>query len=188
MKRFAQFAMWAAALLFAVWLIDLTPEGASPLEETTLNLPDDSPDVYITGLQLTQFNAQGQKVMMTEAESMSVYNDSDLSRLETPLIQQLDGQQVAWRITAQEALLFSNEDIELINDVLILQQNVPSPIQVSSEWMRYAQATEIIETDRPVEVIQGPQTVTAVGMSVNLGTIEPVIQLLSDVNFYYDPS
>lgn len=188
MKRFAQFLLWAAALLLAVWLIDLSPGSEEPADTAALALPEDAPDVYITGLELTRYNAEGQPILQTAAESMSVYNAESESRLTEPTIYRLAQNIPTWKITSEQASLFGNDNIEFRRDVVVAQQNVNDPLIVTSEQMRYAQQQQWIETDQPVEVVQGNQRVTAVGMTVNLDTIEPVIQLLSDVDFYYDPS
>jgi LPS export ABC transporter protein LptC len=94
----------------------------------------------------------------------------------------------SWLITAKEALLHENEDIEFKHDVLISQLNSEPPLTITSDFMSVTKQGTLVKTDLPVQIVKGKQVTNAIGMEVKLDTIKPIINLLSDVNFEYDPS
>lgn len=179
---------WALVALLALWLIGFQGAQDPQAPASAYVLPEDAPDVYITSLDLTRYNAQGQPTLTTTAKTMSVYEDRGQSLLELPVIHRLDDGTATWQIIADQATLFDNDDIDLSGNVVVTQQNAEPPMLLFSEQMQYTEATQRIVTDLPVQVQQGKQRITSIGLTVNLDTIEPIIQFLSDVDFYYDPS
>jgi LPS export ABC transporter protein LptC len=151
-------------------------------------LPDNPPDVYMTGMNLTRFNGTGQVEMKTEAESLAVYEADGVSLLAKPRVTLVTDSQDSWLITADEAQLFDNEDIEFKNSVVITQLNSTDPMMLTSEFLSVKNQGELVSTDLPVQIVKGSQVTNAIGMEVKLDTIKPIINLLSDVTFEYDPS
>ncbi|EAR10147.1 LPS export ABC transporter periplasmic protein LptC [Reinekea blandensis] len=179
---------WALAVLVAVWLFDFTGTDDAVPDNSDYELPDDAPDIYITGLDLTRYDATGQATLTTRADTMSVYESTGQSRLSAPIIHRLDDGIKAWQITADQATVYENNNIDLIGNVVIAQQNAIPPMVLHSDRMHYDEQQQQASTEQPVEVTQGKQRISSVGLTVNLDTIDPVIQFLSDVDFYYDPS
>jgi LPS export ABC transporter protein LptC len=160
--------------------------SSTPTEVATL--PDDEPDVYMTDMELTRFNEQGTIAMVTYADTMSVYNDTGLTRLTKPRVTLYENEDEQWRITANEANVYENEDIEFASNVIAVQTNDTPPLIIASEELTIRQSGTFITSDTAVQILQGRQTIDAIGMEVDLQSDEPVIHLLEEVSFSYDPT
>jgi LPS export ABC transporter protein LptC len=174
---------FSAVLFF--WL-NQSNETAQPVSE--IELPADSPDVYITGLDLTRYNSDGKVVMTTKAETLSVFESTGLSYMTKPDVVIREQEIDTWRIKAKTATIFDNEDIEFSENVLVVQLTAAPPVIIASDSLKVTRKGQLISTDQAVQIVKGNHSTNAIGMEVKLDTIEPIIQLLSDVRFQYDPS
>lgn len=187
MIRIRNAVFWLIIASVAVWFFGFNNSKTIDLA-SDLELPDNPPDVYITGMDLTRFNSNGEVAMKTVAASLAVYEEEGISLLSMPKVTLTENNEDRWLITAKEALLHDNEDIEFKHDVLILQLNGEPPLTITIDFMSVTNQGEFINTDLPVQIVKGKQVTNAIGMEVKLDTIKPIINLLSDVNFEYDPS
>ena len=119
---------------------------------------------------------------------MAVYEERGENILTQPEVKLVEDGETNWTISSRHATVFSNDDIVFSEDVIAVNNRLSPPLIVATEFMKVTNKGELISTDVPVQIIQGKQTMNAVGMEVKLDTIEPVINLLSDVSFQYDPS
>ncbi|WP_287419754.1 LPS export ABC transporter periplasmic protein LptC [Reinekea sp.] len=176
--------------LAALLLILLMSSDERMTAEVTyqITLPADSPDIYVTGMALTRYDKLGSKVMTVDADTVSVYNSSGQSLLSQPVVILTDAGQKTWHIRADQALVMANDDMEFRHNVVATQLNGTPATRVGSEFMRVSDQGQLISTDLAVTIVKGRQTVDAVGMAVQLDAPEPVINLLSEVNFVYEPS
>jgi len=183
-------ALWAsiAVVLVVFFWLNQSPQQDQEDNENALILPDNPPDIYVTGMNLSRFDEQGNLVMTTLADSLAVYEGDGKSLLTNPDVILSSNSIESWRIQADDAVLYSNEDLEFLNNVRVLQLNSDPATQITSDYLKATQQGNFIETDKPVQIVKGKQSMNAIGMTVNLDTIEPVIHLLSDVSFIYDPS
>lgn len=174
----------AGLALFLFYGDPSTPES----ELIASDLPEDQPDVFMTDMALTQFNEQGTIAMTTLAETMAVYNDSGLTTLTRPRVTLFENDRANWRITANLAKVFDNEDIQFTSNVLAVQTTDTPPIIIASEELTVRQSGTLITSESAVQILQGRQTVNAIGMEVNLQSDDPIIHLLEEVSFSYDPT
>jgi LPS export ABC transporter protein LptC len=173
-----------AALLMLMFSDDrMDPEVANQIE-----LPADSPDIYVTGMALTRYDYQGNRVMTVNADTVSVYNSSGRSLLSQPVVVLTNAGQNIWHVTADQAMVLANDDIEFKHNVVATQLNNAPITQIGSEFMRVSDQDQRISTELAVTIVKSRQTVDAIGMTVQLDAPEPVINLLSEVNFVYEPS
>ena len=156
--------------------------------KSQITLPVDSPDIYVTGMALTRYDHQGNNIMTVDADTVSIYNNSGQSLLSQPVVVLTVAGQQTWHIRADQALVMANDDIEFRHKVVATQLNAAPATRVGSEFMRVSDQGQRISTDLAVTIVKGRQTVDAIGMTVQLDAPEPVINLLSEVNFVYEPS
>lgn len=159
----------------------------TPSVRAELELPDETPDVYMTDMDLTRYSADGVPTLKVLASTVATYNESGKSLLSAPVVTLLKDRENDWKITARNAVVYDNEDIEFFYDVIVTQLNTTPTSIVKSEYMKVTEQGNLVTTDKPVEITQGRQIVNAVGMNVNLGTIDPIIHLEDEVTFFYDP-
>lgn len=180
--------VWIIVAVAIAGYFVIQPESTTDQLEAENTLPDDNPDIFITGLDLTRFGPSGDIILKTLADTMAVYDERGESILTEPKVSLIENGEASWIISSQKATVFSNDDIEFTSDVVATNNQLQPPLVVETQYMKVTQKGELISTDVAVQIVQGKQTMSAVGMQVKLDTIEPVIQLLSDVSFQYDPS
>ncbi len=114
------------------------------------------PDYQISHITGIQFNEQGLPERTIQADSLSHYNEQDLSIIKHPIII-LYQQQAAWQLTAQQASLSKdNTIVTLQNEVLAKQLNRPTPLQFSTQSLTANQKMQTLQTDSPV-IVSTPQ-------------------------------
>jgi len=187
MNQYRNVIVWVILAAAAVIYIWLNNDQDTNIDTTFLFIPDDPPDVFITGMDLTRYGADGAPVLNAKAESLSVYKETKQSLMTRPIVVLSNPEEETWRVTAEKAVIHTNEDIEFISNVLSVQLNATPSVVVASDYMNVTNQGSLIETDKPVRIVKGKQVINAIGMEVKLDTIKPVIHLLSEVSFTYDP-
>ena len=81
------------------WLNEQPQETEESVE---LVLPDNPPDIYITGMDLTRFDNEGHVIMTTKADSLAVYEASGKSYLTFPDVILSENDQETWQILAND--------------------------------------------------------------------------------------
>lgn len=180
--------LWLVIAGVAVWLISLKQSPTEQVASSLPNIPENTPDIYIEGLDSSRMNSAGELVLTTQAHSLAVYEQENISLFEQPTVQLYQEQNPRWQITSQSAQLMAEDDIEFLRDVEVIQLNANTPISIFTDYLLVTEQGQRISTDQPVKILKGQQVTNAVGMEVKLDTIEPLINLLSDVSFIYDPA
>ncbi len=189
MAKYKNITLWLAIAFSSMVFFWLNNKDTQIIENIAeLELPENPPDVYITGMDLTRFDANGNVVMTTAAETLAIYEQTGESYLSNPLVTLAKDTVQTWQITSRNAVLYKNEDIDFINDVIVLQLDKEPATQMNTEFVKITNQGDLVLTDKPVQFIKGKQSIYAIGMEAKLDTIEPIIHLLSDVSFQYDPS
>ena len=188
MSQYKNIILWAALSLSIMMFFWLNNKTETFDDFVDLALPDDPPDVFITAMNLTRFDTNGNIAMTTEADTLAVYEASGESLLTNAKVILSNASVATWQITAEHAVLHKNEDIEFSNNVVTLQLNDTPSTQINTEYMMVTNNGKLVKTDKAVFITKGKQSINAIGMEVKLDTIEPIIHLLSDVSFKYDPS
>lgn len=158
------------------------------VQSASIDLPSNTPDVFMTEMDLIRYSETGEPVQKVLAKTVATYNDTGKSILTLPIVTLLRDQQSNWKITAKEAIVYDNEDIEFFSDVIVTKLNSEPVSVVKSDYMKVTEQGNLVITEEPVEITQGKQIINAVGMKVNLGTISPIIYLKDQVTFSYDPT
>lgn len=188
MKRFSKYYRWLIVAL-AVAIFIWQSQSSSPVTENTdLQLPEEIPDVYMTDMDLIRYSETGEPDLKVTASTVSVYNDSGQTLLSEPDVLLFNSSDNEWKITAVNAIVYENDDIEFFNDVYVQQLNSQPITVLQSDYLKVTEQGNLIVTDHPVQITQGKQIVNAVGMTLNTDTIGTTIHLESEVSLIYDPT
>lgn len=174
----------ATAALFVLLQPDLDIPNPS---EGVLSLPADTPDIFVTGVNLTRFDRAGQLQLSLIGESLALYNDRDETFVNQPDVTLYNDQQANWRITSAVATLFGAEQALFEGDVVATELERSTTAQLFSEAMTINPTEQTLSSDVFVRLSQGPNTATAIGMTAKVDTMGSTIHLLSEVTFSYDP-
>ncbi|WP_320827402.1 LPS export ABC transporter periplasmic protein LptC [Reinekea sp.] len=186
--QYPKLLLWLLIGLAALLYMRFSADQVDSITASDIDLPADSPDIYVTGLALARYDEQGIEIMTVNANSLAVYNSIGQSLMSQPVVVLSQQGQTTWRVTADQAIILANDDIEFRHNVVAVQvSSVPATV-VRSDVMQVSDQGKRIRSDLAVNIVKGGQTVDAIGMDVKLDTLEPVIELLSEVTFVYEPS
>ncbi|WP_320826764.1 LPS export ABC transporter periplasmic protein LptC [Reinekea sp.] len=153
-----------------------------------IDIPTDLPDIYVTGMVLNRYDDQGIINMTVNADTLAQYNISDQSLLGRVVVVLSQQGQTTWQVTADEATILANDDIEFRHNVVAVQASNEPATVLRTDAMKVSDQGQRMTSDLAVNIVKGGQTVDAIGMDVKLDDLEPVIELLSEVTFVYEPS
>ena len=154
--------------------------GISQKTALTTNDASHLPDYQISRLSGIQVNEQGLPERTFKADTLSHYNEQDLSIIKQPVIILYQQQQAAWQLTAQQASLSKdNTIVALQHEVLAKQLNRPLPLQFSTQSLTANQQTQTLQTDSPVTVStpQGQISSLALQADMQQGTVQFIGQV-----------
>ena len=186
--QYRKLFLWLLTGLAALFYIRYSTDRVEPDTASDITLPADSPDIYVTGMALSRYDDQGIRIMTVNADTLAVYNTTGQSLLGQPVVLLRPKDQNSWRVTAEQAIILANDNIEFKQNVVAEQVSSLPATVVRSDVMIISDQGQRISSDLEVNIVKGGQTVDAVGMDVKLNTLEPVIELLSEVTFVYEPS
>ncbi len=188
MDRTYRLTLWLIIICAAVlylWVNNHPGKSDSQVENAEI---ENTPDLYITDMDLTRYSIDGIANMHTKADTFSYYEEEGEGLLSWPHVILIDDEIETWKIESRRAVIHDNEDIEFFTDVVAKKMDAVPILIVNSDYIKYSNSTNFISTQTPVEITQGKQVVNAIGMTVNLNQTEPVIDLLTEVTFSYEPS
>ncbi|MDN3648732.1 LPS export ABC transporter periplasmic protein LptC [Reinekea marina] len=175
-------AIAAASLLYL-----LQEDDIQPSEEQSIVLPEGSPDIYMTGVDITRYDEQGQATLHAKGESLTVFNDPKRTVFAQPIIHLIDQEQRTWRITSSIAFIDENDNIDFQENVVATQLISSPPLILRTEQLLVDPAKNALKSDLAVQVTQGQQRIKAIGMTAELDTMGTNIHFLSEVSFVYEP-
>jgi lipopolysaccharide export system protein LptC len=149
----------------------------------------EGPDFVVSGMTLTQFDAQGRATNRLFAEAMTHYAIDDRAELQRPRYVSLRPDQPQLEARAQRALVEGGgERVLLTGNVVITRAPGPDgepPMRLVTEKLLALPDREQYTTDEPVEVDRGASVIRSIGMDYDnikrtvkfhskvRGTIEP---------------
>jgi LPS export ABC transporter protein LptC len=174
------------AFLAAILYLLLKPDDVQFQPEQSIQLPEDSPNVYMTDVDITRYNDQGVAVLYAQGESLAMYEKPQRSQFNQPTIHLVENGALTWKITANTAYIDENDIIEFHQNVIATQLTDTPPLILVTEFLSINNALQTIETDLPVQLTQGSQRVNAIGMDAKMDTMGSNIHFQSEVSFVYD--
>jgi LPS export ABC transporter protein LptC len=142
-------------------------------------------EIFMNEFEMTTMNEHGKPAYTIDGKRLERYNDSDISRVELPVIHMLEsGKQ--WKVSADFALLNDKRNtIQLKENVVMQQQNIEPAVTIRTQSMLIHTKTQVAETDAQVDITQGKSKITSTGMIYN--NITSKLELTSSVSGYYLP-
>jgi len=184
--QYPKLLLWLLIGLAGLFYMRFSADRVEPVTASEIDLPADSPDIYVTGMALTRYDDQGIRIMTVNADTLAVYNTIGQSLLGQPVVVLRQQGQTTWRVTADQATILANDDIEFRQNVVAVEVSSLPATVVTSDVMKVTDQGQRIRSDLAVNIVKGGQTADAIGMDVKLDALEPVIELLSEVNFVYE--
>jgi len=188
MDKLRNGVIWCVAIAIVFTTYWMSQDEPKQVETETISLPENPPDVYITGMFLTQYNELGIATMTIKSDAASVYNDTATSHLTNPIVTFIQDGVETWRISSQEATVIGDETISFDKNITTLQLTEAVPFILTTDHMLVNQTDLTVTTPLPVTIIRGQQVLNGIGMTIHLESDEPKIELHSEVSFSYDPS
>lgn len=132
--------------------------------------PPDRPDYFVERMSLLTMNAQGEPSYRLEARQLQHYPADDVAEFEEPVMVSLDPSRPRITLTSNRGrLIQGGEEARLSGNVVMTRAATDRspPMKIETDYAQVFPDQDIVRTDRPVEVIQGGQRLTGVGMELN---------------------
>lgn len=175
------------ALIAAILYFFLRPDNTQLQPEQSIQLPEDSPNVYMTDVDITRYNAQGVAILYAQGDSLAMYENPQRSQFDNPIIHLVENGSITWEITANVAYIDENDIMEFHQNVVATQVSSSPSLVLETEFLSVNNALQTIETNLPVQLTQGRQRVNAIGMDAKRATMGSNIHFQSEVSFVYEP-
>jgi lipopolysaccharide export system protein LptC len=160
-------ALLAALGLFTFYLAQVAAPGEG---RATAEPPPDRPDYFVERMSLLTMNEAGEPSYRLEASQLQHFPADDVAEFEAPVMVSLDPSTPRLTLTANRGrLIQGGEEARLSGNVVMTRAATgrSAPMKIETEYAQVFPDEDIVRTDRPVEVIQGGQTLTGVGMELN---------------------
>lgn len=140
-------------------------------------------DAYARDFTMLSMDKDGQPYYTLTADLMEHFNDTGESEITKPVFN-INRDDDAWVISAKRGKIDDdNIWVTLNEDVVMLQTNADSPLQLKTSKMRFNTKTQIAHTDKRVDINQGAMSLKSNGMVFN--NITGNLELLAGVNGIY---
>jgi lipopolysaccharide export system protein LptC len=172
-------------LLLASYWLSLQVQ---PLVSTTGEQRHDV-DFVIDKLTATTLDEQGQPHIILSADKMWHYPDDDTTHLQAPRLTSFFADRPPSRISAQSGTISKgNEDLYLYDEVQVVRPaGTHTPEQrFQTDYLHVAPERGWADTDRPVLLLSGKSTISAVGLE--LDNQARSVKLLSRVRATHEPA
>lgn len=160
-------ALLGALGLFTFYLAQVARPADSRGNEPP---PPDRPDYFVEKMALLSMNDQGEPTYRLEARQLQHFPADDVAEFEEPVMVSLDPTKPRITLTANRGrLIQGGEEARLSGNVVMTRAATErnAPMKVETEYAQVFPDEDIVRTDRAVEVIQGGQRLTGVGMELN---------------------
>lgn len=175
-----------AALFLGLWMI-WTNQQPADLEAEPLSFGEGPiPDVIMTGVDLTRYDANGRVTLTATATTMTSFEEQGETFLADPVIYRHQGDRIDWQIESNEATLYNNNDLVFTGSVVATYFGQDGNRLLTTELLSVRDQQQRIETDQPVRISGPGELTTATGLTALLDQPQPIIELHQDVTFRYD--
>lgn len=164
--------------LIGIWAVLEAPD-----EEPAVTIEPHFVDAYVKDFTMLSMDEDGYPYYTLTAELMEHFNDTGESEITAPVFNINRGDD-AWIISARRGTIDDdNIWVTLNDDVVMLQKKTDNPIQLKTSKMRFNTRTQLAESDKQVDIIQGELSLKSNGMIYN--NLSGKLELLAGVNGIY---
>ncbi|WP_157271161.1 LPS export ABC transporter periplasmic protein LptC [Azohydromonas aeria] len=156
--------LMALLALATWWLVKNTPGAPATSQERVLR---HEPDYLMQGFRLQRFAATGELRMEIEGTQMRHYPDTDTFEIDEVRLRSLGEDGSVLRATARRALSDGKgTQVQLLGAAQVVREapDGGAPVQVRSEFLRVFTEEQRVQTDQPVQVLQGSNDIRAAGV------------------------
>lgn len=146
------------------------------------------PDYFVERLALLTMDERGQPSYRLEAQRLQHFARDDSTLFESPVLVSLDPSRPRVTVTARRGrLLEGGEEAHLQGEVQVTRAATGNgaPLLAETDYAVVLPSQDIVRTDRPVTVVQGPNRLSGVGMELNNRTRQ--LRLDSRVSTVWQP-
>ena len=130
----------------------------------------DRPDYFVERMALLTMTADGEPSYRLEARQLQHFPADDVAEFEEPVMVSLDPSKPRITLTANRGrLIQGGEEARLSGNVVMTRAATErgAPMKIETEYAVVFPDDDIVRTHLPVEVVQGGQSLTGVGMELN---------------------
>ena len=175
-----QFTLLTLAIIamIGVWAVLEAPEEAPVVAREPHYV-----DAYVVDFTMLSMDENGQPYYTLTADLMEHFNDTGEAEVTEPVFN-IKRDEDAWIISARKGTIDDdNIWVTLIDDVVMLQKDTPTPMRLETSKMSFNTRTQIANTDRQVDITQGELSLRSNGMVFN--NVTGNLELLAGVNGTY---
>ena len=181
-------------LLLLILLLGAVASWWSAQEEATAPQPlaTEGPreiDYYVTGLQVTRMNRDGQPAHRLHVVSARHFTDDDTTELEKPHLTVFQATDPPWEVHAVRALSSADGNLVLLSGEVLIERagsDTTRPMRLLTRELRVQPRQDYAETDEKVRVETDSDWLDAVGMQAWLRPPSR-LKFLSQVKGHYIP-
>ena len=147
------------------------------------------PDAIVENFSATSLNEKGVPSFIMAAKRMLHYSDDDSTTLEEPRVTMLSPGQPAIHAAAKHAIISSKGDEVILQDGVEMQRAAnkrQGGFELQTDYLRIIPKQNLVDSDRPVTIVDAHNIVHAVGMELDNNT--RILKLLSQVTSDHVPS
>lgn len=177
--------LMALLALATWWLVKNTPSAPVPGQEQPLR---HVPDYSMQGFRLQRFAAAGELRVQIEGTQMRHYPDTDTVEIDEVRIRSLQEDGSVLRASARRALSDGKgTQVQLLGGAQVVREMTDGspPIEVRSEFLQVFVDAQRVQTDQPVQVLQGSNDIRAAG--VDYDHRSGLAQYRGPVRAHFDP-
>jgi lipopolysaccharide export system protein LptC len=184
-------AALSLVLLVALGLFSFYLSQVAEREQASRSAPrpaSTEPDYFVERLALLTMDERGQPAYRLEAKQLQHFSQDDTTVFESPVMVSLDPARPRVTVTARRGrMLDGGEEAHLQGDVQVTRAGTANaaPLLAETEFAVVLPSQDIVRTDRPVTVVQGPNRLSGVGMELNNRTRQ--LRLDSRVSTVWQP-
>lgn len=184
-------AILSLALLVMLGLFTFYLSQIAEREQAARSVPrpaSNEPDYFVERLALLSMDERGQPSFRLEAQQLQHFAQGDVTVFESPVMVSLDPAKPRVTVTARRGrLLNGGDEAHLQGDVQVTRAGTgnAAPLLAETDYAVVLPAQDIVRTDRPVTVVQGPNRLSGVGMELNNRTRQ--LRLDSRVSTVWQP-
>lgn len=166
--------------LITYWLVQTSP---APMGPVAPRLESHAPDFYMDGFAVKTYDAGGRIKSEVFGDKARHYPDTLWLEIDAIRIRSFDDKGRLTTATAKRGL--TNEDgteVQLIGNAVVVREaesklgaNSPPRMEYRSEFLHAFMTTEKVKSNRPVELLRGPDRFTA--DSLDFDNVDQVLQL-----------
>lgn len=160
--------------------------GSNQTTDTVVVDTVEQADIHITDFTLSRYDQNGDLVMTMTADQLENYAQKAETFITRPDIELIQQGTTNWHIRSAHAVIDENDDLKFESNVEATMTDVEVPVVVTTNSLWVINDASLMRTDDSILIVQGNHQATAIGMLSDLTEPQPIIDLLSDVNFYYE--